>query len=79
MGLGCGRTEDDYVEDQDDEADDATASAVLPGVIDGAGGDLLGHGGGEGEGCQAELEEEGIDMLIHDCRWAGIVSRACVC
>lgn len=67
--MGCvweGHTEYDNVKDQDDEADDATAGAILPTVVDGAGGDLLGHGGGEGEGGQAELEEEGVDVLIHD-------------
>jgi hypothetical protein len=63
---GKGHTEDDNVEDQDDEAEDATASAVLPGVVEGVRVDILGHGGSEGEGSQAELEEEGVDVLNHD-------------
>lgn len=66
MGWSSGRTEDNDVEDQDNEANDATTSAILPAVVDGAGGDLLGDGGGKGEGGQAELEEEGVDVLIHD-------------
>lgn len=70
---------DEYynVEDQDDEADDATTGAVLPAVVDGAGGDLLCHGGGEGEGSQAELEEERVDVLIHVD--IGVLSRRFVC
>lgn len=79
------RTEDDDVEDQDNEANDTATSAILPAVVDGAGGDLLGDGGGKGEGCQAELEEEGVDVLIHDAggivvvvkAQGGIVSKGC--
>lgn len=67
MGLDVvGHTEHNNVEDQDDEADDATTGAILPAVVEGAGRDLLCHWGGEGEGGQAELEEEGVDVLVHD-------------
>lgn len=77
----CGKvhTEDDNVEDQDDEADDATASAILPTVVDGAGGDLLCHWGSEGEGGQAELEEEGVDVLVHDAGGTVVSSRLRCC
>lgn len=74
-------TEDDDVEDQDDEANDTTTGAVLPAVVDGASGDLLSDGGGKGEGGQAELEEEGVDVLIHDAVFqkaqGGIGSKRC--
>lgn len=66
MGWSSRRTEDDDVENQDNEANDTTTSAILPAVVDGAGGDLLGDGGGKGEGGQTKLEEEGVDVLIHD-------------
>lgn len=88
--MGCvgrvRRTEDDDVQNQDDEANDPATGAILPAVVDGAGGDLLRDGGGKGEGGQAELEEEGVDVLIHDAggvllssvkAQGGIVSRRC--
>lgn len=76
--------EDDDVQNQDNEANDATTGAILPAIVDAAGGDLLCDGGGKGEGGQAELEEECVDVLIHDAVGAvvvkaqgGIVSTRC--
>lgn len=50
-----GLTEDDDINDQDDEADDTAASAVLPGVLGLDADDAV--GGGEGHAG----EEEGVD------------------
>lgn len=70
---GGERTEDDDVQNQDNEANDATTGAILPAIVDAAGGDLLCDGGGKGEGGQAELEEECVDVLIHDAVGAVVV------
>lgn len=61
-GNKC-RTPHKDVEDEDDEADDATAGAVLPGVSSG-GGDLVGDRGSVGEDGQEELEEEGEVVVL---------------
>lgn len=76
MGWSSGRTEDDDVENQNNEANDTATGAILPAVVDGAGRDLLGDGGGKGEGCQTELEEEGVDVLIHDAGGIVVVVKA---
>ena len=47
------------VENQDDESDDAAASAVLGGVHAGDGHGVVAERSGHGEGGQAEVEEEG--------------------
>jgi hypothetical protein len=60
-----GRTEDNDIEDKDDETNHATTSAILPAVVGGRGGDILRERSGEGEGGQAELEEEGESVLKH--------------
>lgn len=58
------RTEHQDVKDQDDEAQHAAAGAILPGVAGRGGGDVLRDGRGEGEGGQAELEEEGEEEVV---------------
>ena len=46
------------IEDQNDEADDAAAGAVLRGVgVEG--GEVVCDWGSGAEGCEAEVEEEG--------------------
>jgi len=52
---------DDDVENQDDEAQDSTASAVLPRGL----GLNAGHGGGKGQCSQPELEEVGESWRDH--------------
>lgn len=62
------RTEDDDVQDQDNEANDAAAGAVLPGVSGRRGRDVLYDGGAKGERSQAELEKESEESMEHlDC------------
>ena len=53
-------TPDDDVEDEDDEAQNATASAILPGGCRGGA-----DGRSEGEGGQPKLEEEGESGRDH--------------
>ena len=63
---GSELTKDEHIEDQDNEPDDSAAGSVLPGVVEGRGGQrLLRDGGREGEGGQAELEEHGQSSLEH--------------
>lgn len=54
------RTEDQDVKNQDDEAEDATAGAVLPGVSGGRGSNVT-DWGTQGEGSQTQLEEEEVE------------------
>lgn len=61
----CQRTEDENVEDQNNKPKHAAAGTVLPAVAGGCGRDVLRDGGSEGEGGQAELEEEGEDLVEH--------------
>lgn len=66
QGLGREvRTEDDDIEDQDDEAQDATAGAILPRVASSGSRDVLRDGRGKGESSQAELEEEAEEVVEH--------------
>lgn len=73
-----GRTEDNDIEDKDDETNYATTGAILPAVVGARGGDFLGERGGEGEGGQAELEEEGESVLKHlGCDSISLLSKRC--
>lgn len=58
MGWGLvsvRRTEYYDIEHKDDQSQDATAGAIVPGIVNRVRGDR----GGEGQGGQAELVEEG--------------------
>jgi hypothetical protein len=55
-------TEDDDVQNQDNKTQDATTSAIRPGIIDGRGSD---DGRGRGKGSPDELEENGGDDGLH--------------
>lgn len=58
------RTKDNNIQDQNDEAEDTAAGAVLP-AVSGRGGSNVTDGRAQGEGGQAELEEEVEDGVQH--------------
>lgn len=64
-GGGGGRTEDNDIQDQHDEADDTATGAILPRVACGSGRNILHDGCAESQSSQGQLEEEAEDNVEH--------------